>query len=144
ILRSMSELFDGEEFTIFIDGSELTFNNNKDGLKKLLEEDQLLEKFINENLESETSNAGVFLIPKKYRNRENYDYLIYLTNRYMGNTKFGDQSIINLWLLKNGISGNPDIRFNLQTTLLRYPHNHHKFQDAYFLHFVWLKPLSKE
>ena len=64
-------------------------------------------------LNNPSANSGVFLLPPQCRNNKEYQQLLQLNKRYK-NFAWSDQSIVNLWMLKNNIEPSLDFRFNFQ------------------------------
>jgi lipopolysaccharide biosynthesis glycosyltransferase len=62
-------------------------------------------------------NAGVFVIPKRYRKKRYLDSLINITNDFNTLLVYADQSALSLWCLKNHINPNSDYRYNFQMPL---------------------------
>ncbi|MBN1871462.1 MAG: hypothetical protein JW800_02710 [Candidatus Omnitrophica bacterium] len=81
-------------------------------------------------------NAGVLMIPRRYRTKDNYDYLAYLTRRYFRYLKHRDQSAINMWMWKNHIKPSDKIEFNYQSRFFHLPERNKPPSDIYILHFV--------
>jgi len=144
VLKPMEELFLKSKFTIFRNRMNIIFkeDSDKEHIKKLLEEDSILQYIHDTNLNIVTGNSGVFLLPRSYRTQENYEYLLYLTHRYSQYNRFADQSIINLWMLKTNIPVNEDTRFNFLSVYLKNPDYMYKLEDAYLIHFIWIKPID--
>ncbi len=86
-------------------------------------------------------NAGMFLIPKKYRNPYYLGSLLGLTHRYNEFLMFADQSAISLWCKRHGIPIRPLYQYNFQACfffdpmLLNFP-----FSEITILHYTWWKP----
>ena len=78
-------------------------------------------------------------IPQKYRTKENYDYLVYLTKRYFRYLKHDDQSVINMWMWKNAISPTNKIEYNYQVRFFKMSDKKMPISDIYILHFLGMK-----
>ncbi len=90
---------------------------------------QLVQRLAEDQLffpdgQDEMINAGVFVIPKRYRNRAQYEKLWELTRRYNDYLLFADQSAISLWCHYNQIPIATDYRFNFQAWFF--------YSDAFF------------
>lgn len=59
-------------------------------------------------------NAGVMLVPKKYRNSYYYESLIDITNKLADFLEYGDQSALSLWCLRHNIKVSEDYGYNYQ------------------------------
>ena len=92
-------------------------------------DDQLFYDFYNQelqstllkdwiNIENREWNAGVFLLPKYLRTRENYVELIEILDRYSKWIKWADQSIINIWMYKHGLKLYQSYIYNYQHRFL--------------------------
>ena len=91
-------------------------------------------------------NAGVFLIPKKYRTKYYADQLWYLNKRYNKYLMFADQSAISLWCHLNRIPITKEYHFNFQVPFLFsdslfYSKFYCDFdlENIHILHFCWWK-----
>jgi len=62
-------------------------------------------------------NAGIFMIPKKYRKREHLKFLIDITNDFKDLLVYADQSALSLWCIKNNITPSEEYEYNFQTPL---------------------------
>lgn len=93
-------------------------------------------------------NAGVFAIPKKFRNNKSFEKLWELTTKYNNFMMFADQSAISLWCHFHRIHFSNDIRFNFQVSLFNYPIIFYSevmkdiniLIDIHILHFARCKP----
>lgn len=141
VLKPLDNLLLKTDFTIFIDPTPLIFKHGykNDELKELLKEDGLLEH-LDADLKTRIGNSGVMLIPKKYRTSDNYNYILYLLNRYKSYNQWADQSIINYWILKNNIKLDLDIKFNYIS--IYFNNNNQDLNELSILHFVKIKPLD--
>lgn len=109
VLKPLNEILDAGDLKIFKDPITTTagmFIDGKDSdLQKTLAEDQLV-------LGQEMANTGVFVIPKKWRQEDNFLEMMDLLDRYRPYLRFSDQTVINLWMIKHGCLPVEDIRFN--------------------------------
>jgi len=80
-------------------------------------------------------NAGVFLIPRRYRSGSRFEEIVGITNRYRAFLAYADQSAISLWCLLNRIEASTDYAFNYQTPFLTDPTVRVAFADVRILHF---------
>jgi lipopolysaccharide biosynthesis glycosyltransferase len=109
VLKPLDDLLAANEFTIFSDPIYSTagmFANGEDPeLKAFLVQDGL-------TLGRAMANAGVFVVPKHCRSEAASSHIRSLLDRYRRHLRFSDQTVINLWLLKAGISPADDQRYN--------------------------------
>jgi len=115
--------------------------NEDEKIRQYLKEDGLLEHF-NENIESKMVNAGLFILPKKYRTKEQYEYIYYLANRYNHYNFYGDQTIITLWAFKNNII--PTLNENYNFFPLNFNYRSYDLTNVRMLHFICIKPTEPE
>ena len=118
------------------------FYKNKK-LKNILLEDNL---FIPAQ-EIVMMNAGVFVLPKKYRTPEQFELLWSITKRYNKFTDFADQAAISLWCHCNKIVFSSNIAYNFQLSFLANPFvffnqitgNKLSAHDVKIAHYTWWK-----
>ncbi|MCZ6673232.1 MAG: hypothetical protein O7C75_09870 [Verrucomicrobia bacterium] len=134
ILRPLDELLDKKEFTIIDDPYKgkhpiIRTNINEEKLDRLTREDKLpsLPKF--------GANAGVFLAPRSIRSEENFQELMKIKERYRDYLNLGDQSVMNLWILKYSLCKRADFRYNFQPLLLDYRRAGDAFRHIHIFHF---------
>jgi lipopolysaccharide biosynthesis glycosyltransferase len=92
-------------------------------------------------------NAGVFLMPRRYRSRKNFERLWDLTRRYNDFFMFADQSAISLWCHARSLWFSDDIRYNFQCAFFQYPILFLEdlspvVRDIHIFHFARYKPGS--
>lgn len=80
-------------------------------------------------------NAGIFVIPKKYRTKKYYNKLVQLTKRYNDYLQYADQSAISLWCRHFKIPFQAKYEFNFQTPYIEMPDVHVPLEDAHIIHF---------
>ena len=136
IVGPLDELLNRAEFQCFEEsyaGEQPYFYDASDPqLRMLLAEDGVPA------LPPVPGNAGVMLIPRRYRTFAQLAELQRLLNRYEKHLIWGDQSLINLWMARYGIVPVHDPRYNFQVRFLvqrRYPA---EFRDVRFLHLAGL------
>ncbi len=109
VLHPLESILNAERFTIFGDPfystSGMFLSKDDPALLTLLTEDNFA-------LGSAMANAGVFVVPKHCRTDATYACMMDLLNRYKSHLRFSDQTVINLWLLREGIAPLEDQRFN--------------------------------
>lgn len=116
ILKPFPELFDKVDFFCILDYTPFNRNIFKSKyynswlLKRMLRKDGIREKIQN----IEMLNAGVFLIPKKYRTKEQFNKLIKISKKYNQFIQYADQSVITIWCKKNNISICDEVIYNFQ------------------------------
>ncbi len=86
------------------------------------------------------ANAGVFVLPRRFRNSEEHALIERLTMRYGPYLAYADQSVISLWCLLRGIPYSRDYRFNCQTPLLGDESLRLDLDEVRLLHFSNHKP----
>lgn len=117
ILKSLDHIFEKEDFYIYSDHNphaKIFSNSNDTYLLQSLKEDKIA---ICNTIDC-MANAGVFLIPKKYRTNDYYQSLISLANKYHAYAAFADQSIISLWCHQSEIGIHVDFENNCQIRFL--------------------------
>lgn len=136
ILKPLDDLFNYNDFFSVTDGiNTTTFKNTETILKKIILKAMLLKDSLVQNSKYIT-NVGVLLIPRKYRTKENYDYMVYLTKKYFRYLKHRDQSVINMWMWKNGIRPTDKIEYDYQVRFFKMPDKKMPISDIYILHFL--------
>jgi len=63
-------------------------------------------------------NAGVFVVPRKYRTAHHYEDLVALGKRFKRTLRWADQSLLNLWAAKHSLDFADDYTYNFQTDLI--------------------------
>ena len=87
-------------------------------------------------------NSGVMLIPKKYRNNENFHQLIKITKDFSDYLGFEDQSAISIWMKMHGIKPYHYYSYNYQTAFLHQNDNPNILNEIHILHFSTHKPFT--
>ena len=116
VLKPLDEILAINEFVIFKDQNADTLGMFIDRGNQALQDLLSLDGFI---LGADMANAGVFVIPKRYRSGRAFEEITALLDRYNTYIRFADQTIINLWMLKHNIKPVDDRRYNF---LVRQPH----------------------
>ena len=88
------------------------------------------------------ANAGIFVIPRKYRRPAELECLNGLFHRYGPYVAYADQSLISLWCMLRGIPYSRDFRYNCQSPLLGDCPLNLKLDEMRLLHFSNHKPDS--
>ncbi len=83
----------------------------------------------------QVANAGVIALPRRCRRIEHLAEADRLARRYEPHLMWGDQSLLNLWLARNGLRPVHDFRFNYQVRLILERREHRAYRDARVLHF---------
>jgi len=135
ILKPLDKLFDYDDFFSVTCINTITFRSPRTFFRKMSLKTMLLKDGLIQNSKY-IMNAGVLLIPKKYRTRETYDYLVYLTKRYFRYLKHRDQSVVNMWMWKNNIRPTDRIEYNYQNRFFKMPDKKMPLSDIYIIHFV--------
>lgn len=132
IRAPLDDLVASDEFTIFPESYESSnhtfFDHRCAELRAKLRADAL-------HCDPRRANAGVFVIPRRYRRRAHFEKLQHLLSRYAPYVRWADQSIINLWMISQGISRSEDRRWNFQHRWFHDPRYGHEFGAARILHF---------
>lgn len=134
ILKPLENLFDMEDFFIVKDVYD--WHDFKD-----LNNTALQIEFGNDKINQIPiwSNAGVFLVTKKYLNKWVLDSFIDIKNRYSDYIKFADQSIISIWMKKNHIIPTDNYSYNYQFRLFFLdPLNINSAESSFIIHLNWL------
>jgi lipopolysaccharide biosynthesis glycosyltransferase len=131
VTGSLEPLFASQEFLCFeetyVGPQPLFFDHTDPTLRELLREDRL-------TLPATSGNAGVLLIPRRYRTPEQLGLLYRLLDRYAKYLVWGDQTLINLWMASNGIAPTKDYRFNFQVRLLHQKREMAAYRSVCFFH----------
>lgn len=130
VLAPLDKLIQSDNFLIAEDlyeGSNYLFNDHtSDELNKLLSEDGI-------SIPARQANAGVFCIPKRYRSKKSFLEIMHLLNRYKDHLRWADQSLINIWMLKNQIPIAESPVWNFQAR--RFYQTNFPFNSIKLLHF---------
>lgn len=119
ILSPLDELFEKDEF--FVVKNNIPFKE-----VRILPENKTYNDIKNKKLKKygirlpkhdDMINAGVFLIPKRYRTKDHLNTLVDITNDFGYLLVYADQSALSLWCLKNNITPSEDYQYNFQTPL---------------------------
>lgn len=116
VLSPLNELFEKKDF--FVVANNIPFKE-----VRILPEDKEYQNTIDRILKShnirqprhdDMVNAGVFLIPKSYRQKGYLDSLVRITNDFGKLLVYADQSALSLWCLKHCIFPSEEYQYNLQ------------------------------
>ncbi len=130
VLNPLDELIENTELSIFRDCNKLAFLKKTPELRDMLIEDGISDYFnANFRYDGEAANSGIIMVPKKYRSKENHDYLMYLLNRYKDYNIWADQAIVNLWMLKNNVIPTNGVMYNFLTLYLDPKSDYWKDKD---------------
>lgn len=136
ILKPFDELLTRQEFVAMPDHSQVPHvrlftpgSTQNNALLQMLKEDEL-PLFEGQD---DMCNAGVFLLPKKYRTEDQHKLLLYLTTRYNDYLMFADQSAISLWCKWNKIDYMPAFEYNFQIN--HFETLNYKLDDISILHY---------
>jgi lipopolysaccharide biosynthesis glycosyltransferase len=119
ILSSLNELFEKTDFFVvknnlyFKELQVLDTNKDNRAILKL----RLSNVGLNFPQQGDMINAGVFLIPKKYRTPEYYNTLLNITRVFLPYLKYADQSALSLWCMLHNIKPSEDYSYNFQMPL---------------------------
>lgn len=131
VTGSLEPLFSSREFLCFEESylgpNPVFFNETDPVLLQRLREDGL-------TMPATSGNAGVMLIPRRYRTPEQLGTLHRLMERYRKYLVWGDQTLINLWMAANGIRPTKDYRFNFQVRLLQQKREAEAYRSVCFFH----------
>ncbi|MBV6644206.1 MAG: hypothetical protein KI790_02080 [Cyclobacteriaceae bacterium] len=155
IQGELTELFQSNDFFIVTDSTNAPQfrlfkpqKANHPKLKRLLSEDNLRHPKDKDDM----ANAGVFLIPKKYRTTEQFELILSIMLRYDEFLMFADQSIISLWCHINEITFSKDLKYNFQLQFYQGEHFFYHYllkdrtnlDDIRVVHFADWKPYKKK
>jgi lipopolysaccharide biosynthesis glycosyltransferase len=111
VLKPLDFMFEADEFFGVSYNFDTLINPEMASdpqLVKLLEEDKI--PYPDQQLKM--MNAGVFMIPKRYRTPTQLQLLKEITLKYDRYNRFADQGAISLWCQKNNISFNDLYQYN--------------------------------
>jgi len=139
VLKPLTSLLEAKEFYAAPNHDSLPSVRIFDPTK--LSDPQLLSQLSKDKLATlsgmdDMCNAGVLLIPTKYRTSEHFNQLMDITRCYNRFLQYADQSAISLWCKLNGIEYSNDFSFNFQSVhfgcddLCGY-----EFEAIHILHF---------
>ena len=130
VLEPLDELMSEKTFTMFTEEQitpDFIFTDHEDpGLIQQLAMDGI-------TVDPYRANAGVFLMPPQYRCASEYEGICGLLDRYGKYLRWADQSLINLWMIKERIATSPNVEWNFQIRTIRP--SYLDFQKAKILHF---------
>jgi lipopolysaccharide biosynthesis glycosyltransferase len=147
VIKSLNEVF---TFKNFFSVSDYTSSPEYRVFYPAFVDDPVLRSLLEkDNLpfpggKNDMLNAGMFMIPKNYRNEYYLEQLLYITHTYNDYMMFADQSAISLWCHLNKIEITKNWRYNFQ--LCFYNYNFSAFiheEDIHIVHFSWCKPDSE-
>jgi len=142
VLGNLDDIFGRNQFTMF--------NNNEilHGVDIIERSDRAMEA-VNSLLPNahydvwnppEYGNAGIFVIPKKYRNydkiKSHHKQLLTITRNISNVLIYADQSAINLWMRENNIPVSNEIEYNFQPHFFNYKENTYSLDDVKIIHFA--------
>lgn len=135
VLGPLDELFTADRLLAFEEAyphrNTLVFRDPADErLRQMLVKDGLGD----ENWQA-AANAGVLALPRRYRTQEQLAEVERLAERYGPYLMWGDQSVLNLWLARNGLRPVRNFRFNYQVRLIPERRERNVYADAKILHF---------
>lgn len=145
VLGSLQPLFEQEEFfvvanhepspeaRVFQPGS-----NDDPRLRMLLREDGIDFPGHSDDM----VNAGVFMIPRRYRNGEERGRLEYLAARYGAYLAYADQSLLSLYCKFRGIRCSTRFEYNYQSPFFTDETMGYALRDLKVVHFSNHKPGS--
>lgn len=133
VLKPLDALFKKNEFFICSDHSKTAniFDSPTIHTKNLLKADGICI----DNIIDEMGNAGIYLIPKKYRTEKYYQDLIRLAEKYHHHVSYGDQSIISLWAHLQKIAITDEYEYNCQIRFLYDKSITLKVENLTIIHF---------
>lgn len=119
VLSPLNDIIESPEF--FIVRNNLPFKEIRIITENKQYRDVVKRKLKSHNIrypeQRDMVNAGVFVIPKRYREKEYLDSLINITEDFKYLLDYADQSAISLWCLKHHIHHSEDYRYNFQMPL---------------------------
>ncbi len=138
VMKPLDELLEMEDFFI-------TANHEPFDFVRVFPEDATEDKELHDLLRidglrypggmDDMGNAGVFLLPKKYRTPVCLDKMIYLTKRYNKWLNYADQSALSLWCMTQEIPFQKRWEYNFQMPFLIMHDVPVSLSDACVLHY---------
>ncbi|MEP0984913.1 glycosyltransferase [Ekhidna sp.] len=141
ILKPFPELFEKEDFFAVYDNAGKPLFN-----KTAYQNDVFLSKTEQDNIPVDLVNnlminSGMLLIPRRYRNKSNFDFLHRLSERYSPFIEHSDQSIITIWCYLQNLKISCDYQYNYMIDRITRPtFGNVKLDDVKLLHFSYWKP----
>lgn len=134
VLKPLDHLFSTDEFFIVSNHYDDIFYNDSfdDGTLQLQLEEDGLTKEHKDNM----ANAGVFVIPAKYRTPEYLRSLLEITCKYNRHLKLADQSAISLWCHINRIPVSNQYQYNFQGYFYTGVLNDFDYTNIHIMHFA--------
>jgi hypothetical protein len=134
VLGPLDELFRTDSVVAFREtlsgaGARIFEDPEEPCLRALLEEDGLA------GWTAPPANAGVVILPRRFRTREQCAEVARLTARYAPYLRWGDQSVLNLWLARNRIAPAAGVEFNYQLRLVHDAQERRACAGARIVHF---------
>ena len=118
-----------------VGAQELFLDGGDPQLVRMLEEDGLADAA------SDVGNAGVLVVARKWRAAGQLDSIKSILHRYRDHLRFGDQTVLNLWMATNDLRPADSDRFNCQILQrLGEPGGRSRLHDAGVLHFSGFLP----
>jgi lipopolysaccharide biosynthesis glycosyltransferase len=139
VLKPLTNLFETTEFYAAPNHDSLPTVRIFDPAR--LADSQLLSMLSQDKLPIPDSmddmcNAGVLLIPAKYRTPDHFNHLMEITRHYNQFLQYADQSAISLWCKMNNIEFSNDFSFNFQSVHFGCDDLHaYTLDDIHILHF---------
>lgn len=119
VLSSLDKLFETKDF--FVVRNNIPFKEVRVLPNSKFGDDIIDKKLMVHGIRfpehNDMVNAGIFVIPKKYRNKGQLKTLIDITNDFGKYLVYADQSALSLWCLKNKIIPNEEYQYNFQIPL---------------------------
>jgi lipopolysaccharide biosynthesis glycosyltransferase len=134
VLKPLDQLFSTDEFLIVSNHYDDIFYNDSfdDGTLQLqMEADRLTIEH-----KDDMANAGVFVIPGKYRTPEHLKELMEITYKYNRHLKLADQSAISLWCHINRIPISKQYQYNFQGYFYTGVLNDFDYTNIHIMHFA--------
>lgn len=136
VTDSLSSLFTGRSFTIFRDATAAS----NAILTDLAGLDESPPSWTAKIAAAEMANAGVFCVDREWRTPEQARRLRDLCHQFQDRLQWGDQSLINLWMIQNNLRPEADLRFNCQALTSK---NDASFMTASIYHFCGMSGQRK-
>jgi lipopolysaccharide biosynthesis glycosyltransferase len=141
VLKPFPEVFLFDDFFCVSDNSKeeviLQQASSDAELMSYLETDKIVLEELNRSM----LNSGFFVLPKKYRTRENLDQLWGISRKYNKFMKHSDQSILSIWCYINRLSISNAYEYNFQTHFIFSAVIHSISMDSIkIIHYSYWKP----
>lgn len=143
ISQSLDDIFKKEEFFIVSNFENAPHISVFGNVKNVRIDEKLKDMYLTyPEKEWSMCNAGMFMIPKKYRTEVYFNQLIKIERLFCDYIKYYDQSILTLWCQYFNIPISKEVKYNYQTSFDTL--NNISVNDIKIFHFSGIKPDDPE